>query len=215
MRNFSTKEYLKLFDGDSVTEETRRALKERLKAKEMPPRFFDEREFEVLKAVCEMLAPTEIVPRWFAAGEIDKRLAENSGNGWRYDSMPPDGDSYKTGLRLLNETARENFQKDYAALEIEKRKDILKRFESGKAELKGQSNFTLARFLEELFTEYAEIFYSYPLALEEIGYIGFADAHGFVLEEEKGKKGERETFSDTHFSLLPLFSPSHPLKVKF
>jgi len=181
MQNFPTKEYLKLLDSNLVTEETRQALKERLKAVEMPPRFFDEREFEILKAVCETLAPSKIVPRWFAANEIDKRLAENSGNGWRYDSMPPDGESYKTGLRLLNETAQEIFQKDYAALEIKKRKDILKRFESGKAELKGQTGFTPARFLEELFTEFAEIFYSHPLALEEIGYVGFADAHGWQV----------------------------------
>ncbi len=190
MKNFLAKEYLELLDSDSVTDETRRVLKERLHAKETPPRFFDGREFEILKAVCETLAPSEIVPRWFAASEIDKRLAENSGNGWRYDSMPSDAESYKTGLRLLNETAQEIFQKDFAALEIEKRKDILKRFESGSAELKGKLNFNRVRFLEELFTEFAEIFYSHPLALEEIGYIGFADAHGWDLRDAETRRGE-------------------------
>ncbi|MBA3692212.1 MAG: GMC family oxidoreductase N-terminal domain-containing protein [Acidobacteria bacterium] len=187
MKNFPTKEYLELLDSDLVTDETRRVLQERLNAEETPSRFFDERDFEILKAVCETLAPSRTVPGWFAAGEIDQRLAENSGNGWRYDSMPPDSESYKTGLRLLNETAQETFQNNFVALEIEERKDIFKRFESGKVELKGQSTFAPARFLEELFTEFAEIFYSHPLALEQIGYIGFADKHGWDLEVQSSK----------------------------
>ncbi len=191
MQNFPTKEYLKLLDSDSVTEETRRVLKERLNAKEMPPRFFDEREFEILKAVCETLAPSKIVPRWFAANEIDKRLAENSGNGWRYDSMPSDGESFKTGLRLLDETARESFQKDFVRLEIEQRKSILKRCSSGSDKQTVQLNFTPARFLEELYAEFAEIFYSHPLALEEIGYIGFADCHGWKIGVQSPKSEVR------------------------
>ncbi len=52
MKNFPTKEYLELLDSDSVTDETRRVLQERLNAEETPPRFFDERGFEILKAVC-------------------------------------------------------------------------------------------------------------------------------------------------------------------
>jgi len=192
MQNFSAKKIIELLDGDLVTEETRRVLQKRLNAEEMPPRFFDEREFEILKAVCDALAPSQIVPGWFAAGEIDRRLAENSGNGWRYDSMPTDGESYKTGLQLLNEAARENYQNDFAALEIEERKSILKRCSFAVAERTAQSNFAPVRFLEELCAEFAEIFYSHPLALEEIGYIGFADARGWDLEGEKGRWGEGE-----------------------
>jgi choline dehydrogenase-like flavoprotein len=187
MQNFLTKEYLELLDSDSVTEETRRALKERLNAKEMSLRFFDRSEFEILKAVCETLAPSRTVPGWFAAGEIDRRLAENSGNGWRYDSMPTDGESYKIGLQLLNESARGNFQNDFAALEIEQRKSILKRCSSGNTERTAQPNFAPALFLEELCAEFAEIFYSHPLALEEIGYIGFADKYGWDLEVQSSK----------------------------
>ncbi len=186
MQDFPEKSFRALLESDFVTEATRRVLSDRLNAREMSPRFFDAREFEILKAVCDALAPSEIVPRWFVAGEIDLRLAENKGNGWRYDSLPPDGEAYKNGLRLLDETARGDFDEDFAALEIEKRRDIFKRFESGTG---AQTEEINARFFEELCAEYAEIFYSHPFALAEIGYIGFADAHGWHLDVQ-GSKSE-------------------------
>ncbi len=186
MSDFPSKKIRKLLDSDFVTDQTRRVMTERLAATEpSAPGFFDEREFKILKAVCETLAPSKTVPRWFAASEIDRRLAENSGNGWRYDAMPPDGASYKMGLQLLDETAQQNFQNDFDTLEIVERKEILKRCSFGKA--KAQAKFTSIRFLEELVAEFAEIFYSHPLALEEIGYIGFADAHGWDLGVQSPK----------------------------
>ena len=205
MQNFQVEKIRELLESDFVTSETRRVLTERLNAEEMPPRFFDEREFEILKAVCDVLAPSRTVPGWFAAGEIDRRLAENSGgNGWRYDSMPTDGESYKTGLQLLNESAQEHFQNDFVWLEIEKRKSILKRCSFGNAEPAAQSNFAPARFLEELCAEFAEIFYSHPLALEEIGYVGFADAHGWDLEVQSSKskvQGQENELRITNYEL--------------
>ncbi|MCY7348648.1 MAG: GMC family oxidoreductase N-terminal domain-containing protein [Pyrinomonadaceae bacterium] len=181
MKDSPKKEFLELLESDFVTDETRRVLQERLNAEEIAPRFFEEREFEILKAVCEALAPSSVVPGWFVAQEIDKRLAENAGNGWRYAEMPPDEDAYKTGLKVLDDLAKEIFQADFAALEIDKKRTVLKRF----AEQTAQSKISPARFLEELCAEYAEIFYSHPLAQAEIGYIGFADKHGWDLGKDE------------------------------
>ncbi len=116
MKDFPSKNIRELLESDFVTDETRRVLLERLNAEETAPRFFDEREFEILKAVCETLAPSSVVPGWFVAQEIDKRLSENSGNGWRYAEMPPDEDAYKTGLKVLDDLAGEIFQADFVAL---------------------------------------------------------------------------------------------------
>ncbi len=187
MKDSPKKEFLELLESDFVTIETRRVLQERLNAEETAPRFFDEREFEILKAVCEALAPSSVVPRWFVAQEIDKRLSENTGNGWRYAEMPPDEDVYRIGLKILDDLAKDIFQADFTTLETEKRRDILKRCSFGKAEFKAQTNFAPARFLDELCAEYAEIFYSHPLALEEIGYIGFADKRGWDLGVQSSK----------------------------
>jgi len=187
MKDFPSKNIRELLESDFVTDETRCVLRERLNAEETAPRFFDVREFEILKAVCETLAPSSVVPSWFVAQEIDKRLSENAGNGWRYAEMPPDEDAYQTGLKILDDLAKEIFQADFAALETEKRRDILKRCSFGSAERTAQMNFAPAHFLEELCAEFAEIFYSHPLAQAEIGYIGFADKHGWEIGVQGSK----------------------------
>ncbi len=172
------KTIFELLDSDFVTAPTRRVLLERLNADENPPRFFDEREFEILKSVCAALAPSAVVPGEFAAGAIDSRLAENKGNGWRYAAMPTDAEVYRTSLTELDRLARENFGETFAALANDKRREILRRVKNK------ETGFELShdRFLEEICAEFVELFYSHPLVLEEIGYVGFADAKGWDLE---------------------------------
>ena len=180
MKDFPAATILELLDSDFVTAPTRRALKKRLRAEEKPPRFFSVSEFEILKGVCDALAPSAVVPCWFAAGEIDLRLAEHKGNGWRYAEMPPDGEVYRIALGELDRLAVKFFEKDFAALENEQRREILRRVKNG------ENGFALShdRFLEEICAEFVELFYSHPLVLEEIGYVGFADARGWNLEGE-------------------------------
>ncbi|MGI8494683.1 MAG: hypothetical protein ACR2L1_05135 [Pyrinomonadaceae bacterium] len=108
MKDFPLKNIRELLESDFVTDETRRVLLERLNTEETAPRFFEKSEFEILKAVCERLAPPKVVPGWFVAPEIDERLAENAGNGWRYAEMPPDGESYKKSLQSLNQAAQDS-----------------------------------------------------------------------------------------------------------
>ena len=174
------KTILELLDSDFVTEPTRRALMKRLTAEEKPPRFFDEREFEILKGVCDALAPSTVVPCAFVAGEIDLRLWENRGNGWRYAEMPTDAEVYRTALAELDRIAGENFGESFAALQNERRREIFRRVKNK------ETGFELSpeRFLEEICAEFVEIFYSHPLVLQEIGYIGFADAHGWQVENQ-------------------------------
>ena len=194
MQNFPEKNFIELLDSDFVTDETRRVLRERLNAREIPPRFFDEREFEILKGICDALAPTEVVPCRFVAGEIDLRLAAGRGNGWRYDALPPDGDAYRTALGELNRIAEELFNDCFTSLENEQRREIFHRLKNGEIKFE----FSSDKFLEEICAEFVELFYSHPLVLEEIGYVGFADARGWDLgdqspeSEVQGRKMENQ-----------------------
>ena len=65
-------------------------------------RFFSPEEARLLKAVCDRVLPQDdrdeshkipIVP------QIDKRLYENSHDGYRYEDMPPDREAFRLGLR--------------------------------------------------------------------------------------------------------------------
>ena len=191
-----------LLDTDLVTAPTRDALTARLDAdaKEYALRFFDAESFATLQAVCARLIPqreqlTDI------AREIDRRLADGAGDGWRYDSMPPDGDVYRRGLLGLNESAREMHEAYFAALNEEQQDDILRRVQQERALGATWHTLLQSRFFEELLAEVTEIYFSHPLAQEEFGYSGMADAHGWQriglndLEAWETRSGARNTLA--------------------
>ncbi|MEP6904401.1 MAG: GMC family oxidoreductase, partial [Actinomycetota bacterium] len=185
MKNFPSKNIRELIESNFVTEPTRRVLMERFDyARDYESQFFNQKEFDTLKAVCDALAPSGVVPCDFVAGEIDRRLFENKGNGWRYDEMPPDADVYRIALPIFDRAARHFYDADFAAVTNEQRVEIVRKLRDGGGEMFGEipPDFSVTRFFEELFAEFVELFYSHPLALEEIGYIGFADARGWELE---------------------------------
>lgn len=100
-----------LLDTDLVTPITRAALEARLATSaeaetgDARPRFFNEADFSTLQAACKRLLPTVDgcpAPESFAF-VIDTRLADGKGNGWRYDTLPPDGDAYRDGLHALRD----------------------------------------------------------------------------------------------------------------
>lgn len=191
MKDFPVQTIRELLESDFVTEPTRRVLSERFDFDQTrAPQFFDRQEFDTLKAICDALAPSKIVPCDFVAGEIDKRLFENKGNGWRYDEMPPDGDAYRIALPIFDRLARRYFADDFAAVTNEQRIEIVRKMRDGDDDkISGEvpTRFSTARFFEEIFAEFVELFYSHPLVLEEIGYIGFADAKGWDLDDQSSK----------------------------
>jgi len=190
MKNFSAQTIGELLESDFVTEPTRKVLSERLNFDpNYAPQFFDAKEFDTLKAICDALAPSRVVPCEFVAGEIDKRLFENKGNGWRYSEMPPDGDAYRIALSIFDRIARQIFSAEFTAITNEQRIEIVRKMRDGSGKMLDEisSEFLVERFFEEIFAEFVEFFYSHPLVLEEIGYIGFADAKGWDLGANSSK----------------------------
>lgn len=186
-----------LIESDAVTAATRRVLNERLEFDQnYQPRFFDPNEYEILKAVCDALAPSPVVPCDFVAAEIDKRLFENTGNGWRYAEMPVDGETYRIALSELNKAARAEHRDDFARLTNRQRKEIFRLLRNGEL----QFELPISRFLEELCAEFVELFYSHPLCLAEIDYRGFADAHGWQ-KIGLNERDERIPISDSKFQV--------------
>ena len=145
-----------------------------------PPRFFDRRAFAVLKAVCDRLIPQGERERPIdLAGALDCRLAEGKGDGWRYAKMPPDPDMHAKGAAGLDQTAEAMFGCGFAqALSIE-RDSVLRAVQRGKAAGEVWAEMDSACYFEELLALIVDIYYAHPLALEEIGYVGMADAHGW------------------------------------
>ncbi|AUD07549.1 hypothetical protein CWM47_29700 [Spirosoma pollinicola] len=165
-----------LLSTNQVTEPTRQALTERLSAPPRQPTFFSASEFALLHAVCDRLIPQDDrSDRIDVAGNIDKRLSENKSDGWRYDTMPADGDAYKLGLKGVDESAQLTFKQPFLNISAEQQDFILNAVQRQEAPGDSWQHLPANRFFEELVTEAVENYYSHPLAQEEIGYVGMAD----------------------------------------
>lgn len=174
-----------LIETALVSPRTRDVLRGRLEAlgrgPAVAPRFLDPRAFATLRAACDRLvAQGDRAEPVDLAGQIDARLAADAADGWRYDAMPPDGEAYRLGLRGLDDLARARFATAFAALDGARQDEILEDVQRGAVADGVWADLPPARFFEELLAEAAEDFYSDPLAQEEIGYAGMADAPGWT-----------------------------------
>ena len=170
-----------LLQSDVVTAPTRRVLEERLHPDvAQSPRFFDDSAYAALRATCDRLIPQpdRQVPIEIAAA-VDDRLARNVGKGWRYASLPPDRDAYVLALRGIDECATAWYRSRFVDLAAAQQDEVLTAVQNGSASGEAWKFVPPALFFEELLAELVETYYSHPLAQEEIGYVGFADAHGW------------------------------------
>lgn len=171
-----------LLATDLVTPATRRVLGDRLAARDQrpAPRFFDAHEFRTLVAVCECLIPQGGCPHpAHLPGAVDERLADGKGDGWRYATMPPDPVAYRLGLRGIDEQAQAAHGLTFAALDGAGQDAVLAALQAGAVTGGAWDVLPAERFFEELLAELVEAYYSHPAAQDEIGYVGYADAHGW------------------------------------
>lgn len=171
-----------LINSDRVTEPTRKVLLNRLNETTNSPTFFTAEEFALLRAVTDCLTAQQSDARVAdVATMIDKRLAAQTGPGWRFDELPADGTAYQIGLKGINESAIFLYQKDFVSLSREEQNNLLKTVQQGKSSGETWKTFSSQLFFELMLTETAEHFYSHPALQEEINYTGFADAQGWQV----------------------------------
>ena len=167
-----------LLDTSQVTPKTREVLKARLAEKPASdPSFFSTESFAILKAASDrLISQSQGID---LAGALDRRLATGTGDGWRYDTMPPDPIAHQAGLTGVEESAQILFGCGFVALSESEQDAVLTAIQQGKAPGKTWETMPSVRYFEELLTELTETYYSHPLAQEEIGYVGMADAKGW------------------------------------
>lgn len=166
-----------LLDSDLLTAATVAALRNRFAQDDRaPPDLLGAASTRVLEAVCAQLIPQDDRdPPIDIAGEVQRRLADGVGDGWRYADMPPDDVAMAVGLRGIEQAARAMFGGRFVDLAASDRDAILREIQRGEA----PGELPLDRFFEELLAQVADIYYSHPLAQEEIGFLGMADAKGW------------------------------------
>jgi hypothetical protein len=169
-------------------DQTREVVRKRLE--EVPPiRFFSDEEAHLLAAVAERILPQPdrgqsdkipIVP-W-----IDEKLYDDKRDGYRYENMPPQRDAWRLGLKGINETAKALFKtKDFVDLDPLSQDVVFIHIERGDPPGATWELLPAVRFFKDvLCTTIAKIYYSHPLAWNEIGYNGPSSPRGHVRKWE-------------------------------
>ena len=167
-----------LLETPQVTPKTRDVLEARLtESPVLEPSFFTQESLAILRAVADRLI---VQPHGVdLAGSLDRRLTSGTGDGWRYSTMPPDPIAHQRGLIGVEESAQILLGQGFLALSISQQDTVLTAIQQGNAPGKTWETMPSTRYFEELLTELTETYYSHPLAQEEIGYVGMADATGW------------------------------------
>ena len=178
---------------------TRDVVSDRLE-KTLPIRFFSEDEADLLGAVIDRVIPQDdraeeqtipILP------VLDERLHKNSLNGFRYEEMPPDQESYRLAIKAIEEMALARFQQSFVNLTVHRQELILKSLHDGRPDPENAvwKKMPVHRFWAMLIEDCVTAYYSHPWAWDEIGFGGPAYPRGYMRLEnglpEPWEKDER------------------------
>lgn len=189
---FRTLDQQKFWDA-----KTREVILDRVE--NVPPiRFFSGEELALIEAVCQHILPQDdrdedhtipIVP------QIDKRLYDNTHDGYRFEDMPPDREAYRLGLRAIDEIARQIYGSGFTELSGRKQDEILESLHDGKpaAALETWKRMPVERFWMLLVKDCIDAYYSHPWAWDEIGFGGPAYPRAYIrLERGEAEPWETE-----------------------
>lgn len=161
-------------------------------------RFFSGEELALIEAVCRHILPQDdrdedhtipIVP------QIDKRLYDDTHDGYRFEDMPPDREAYRLGLRAIDEIAQQLYGSGFTELSGRKQDEILESLHDGKPGAAPEiwKRMPVERFWMLLVKDCIDAYYSHPWAWDEIGFGGPAYPRAYIrLERGEAEPWETE-----------------------
>jgi Gluconate 2-dehydrogenase subunit 3 len=163
----------------SWDETTKQVVKERL-AQHGPLRFFTTEEEPALRAFCDVTTAQDAEPRIPLAEMVDAKFANGQLDGYRYDDMPEDGETWRLVLRGLDETARARGADGFAALPTEDQERIVEALSQGELSGGAWDELNVTRAWSVCMRAILSQFYAHPWAWNEIGFGGPAYPRGFM-----------------------------------
>jgi hypothetical protein len=183
-----------LSQADHWDEATRRLVVDRVE--NVPPfRFFDEQEQRTLKAFCDVVTDQPREPRIPVLSYVDEKLHGGVLDGWQYDDMPDDRETWRLVAAGLDEAARGEWRAtSFAGAPLDVQRDIVAHFATG--ELRGPSwgRLNVGRAWKVVMRSVLAAFYAHPWAWNEIGFGGPAYPRGYAAFGSPGLGEEAESW---------------------
>ena len=163
----------------SWDEQTAAVVKARL-APSGALRFFTPDEEPTLRAFCDTTTAQDRDPRIPVAEMVDAKLADGRLDGFRYEDMPADPETWRRVLRGLDERARELGATGFAALAPDGREAVVGAFADGTMSGGAWDELNVSRAWSVCMRAVLAAFYSHPWAWNEIGFGGPAYPRGYM-----------------------------------
>ncbi|GCE45960.1 gluconate 2-dehydrogenase subunit 3-like protein [Thermosporothrix hazakensis] len=165
-------------------EATRKVVLDRVE--HVPPiRFFTPEEAELAKAIFDRLLPQDdrdeehTIP---IVNFVDERLYHKRIDGYRYESMPPDDEAYRLGLRAIDEIAQHLFQQPFVQLGPHEQDQVLLTLHSAEPPAAHEiwQKMQVHYFWLLILQDAVGVYYAHPYAWDEIGFGGPAYPRGYM-----------------------------------
>jgi hypothetical protein len=165
-----------LASADHWDPATRRVVLARIN--EVPQlRFFSGTEAVTLRAFCDLVTGQDGEPRIPVLEMVDAKLHAGRLDGFRYDDLPPDPETWRGVCAGLDDSARrEGCPDGFAALSVEGQREIVEHFSRGELDWE----LPVGRAWGVVMRAVLAAFYSHPWAWNEIGFGGPAYPRGFA-----------------------------------
>jgi hypothetical protein len=141
-----------------------------------PLRFFSEVEAATLGPFCDIVLAQDAEPRVPVLSMVDAKFADGKLDGFRYENMPQDSETWRQVARGLDESAGGSF----AALDDEGRGAIVQRFSESELEGGVWDDLDQSRAWSVVLRAILSEFYSHPWTWNEIGYGGPRYPRGYI-----------------------------------
>jgi hypothetical protein len=159
---------------------TRKVVMQRLD----PPatlRFFTVEQAPTLRAFCDALLAQDAEPRVPVLELVDEKLAAGCLDGYEYEDMPDDRQTWRLVLDGLDATAQQWHGKaSFADCAVEDQEGIIKAFAAGQLAGEAWEEVNVSHAWEVCTRMMLEAFYSHPWAWNEIGFGGPAYPQGYM-----------------------------------
>ncbi len=157
-----------------VSPATRHALEQRAYPPSRDSRFLSDEEFSQLQQLVETILPQGPAGTSIdIADAIDRRLQAGKNAGWRYATLPADGEAYRQGLRSLFGMLQQTPMKTFAAMPVPAREAYVRCVVNG--DVDGPAQFPLSTWLKAVKTDVVRTWITHPDAMYAMEYYGFAD----------------------------------------
>ena len=165
----------------SWNDATRQVIDRRL-AIAREPRFFSASEWRILAAVCERIMPQPPDrPPVPLAAFVDQKMADGALDGYRYATLPPQGEAWRRGLAALDEASHAEHGRGFADLTAEAQDGLLRRMQCGDLTRPAWGGMPCQQFFaHRIIPDITHAYYAHPVAWNEIGFGGPASPRGYV-----------------------------------